>query len=113
MILKQNRKTFPKKLDFVTSPGFINKQNPRLKYNMPGQGPSVVITDYGVFGFSDQTHEMILRELHPGVTLEDLRQNIAWPVSTTDQIVETQAPSPEELRILREELDPGKVYLKS
>jgi len=111
IIAKQNKRTFPQKIDFVTSPGFIDQDNQRGKYNMPGKGPALVITNLGVYDFSGLTHEMILREIHPGVSIEDIKANISWDIKINSDLIRTKSPTKEELRIIREELDPGKTYL--
>jgi len=111
IILKQNKRTFPKKIDFITSPGFINQTNQRLKYDMPGKGPALVITDLGVYSFSDLTHKMILSEIHPGISIEDIKANIGWDIKFSSNLVKTKSPTKEELRIIREELDPNRIYI--
>jgi glutaconate CoA-transferase subunit B len=50
--------------------------------------------------------------LHPGVTLDDVRANMGWDPRVADDLGETIAPTPEELRLIREDLDPGGVYTK-
>jgi glutaconate CoA-transferase subunit B len=112
IILKQNKKTFPENLDFVTSPGHIDENNPRNEYEMPGKGPVLAITDLGVYTFSKDTHEMSLTEIHPGVSLSTIRENTGWKVKISDGLATTTAPSMEELRIIREDLDPDKIYLR-
>ncbi len=57
------------------------------------------------------TGEMMLVERHPKVTLEDICENLGWEVRVAPDLVETKPPTPEELRIIREELDPDHVYL--
>lgn len=112
IILKQNKKTLPKKIDFITSPGYINENNQRTEYEMPGRGPVLVITDLGVYTFSKDTHEMILSEVHPGISVETIKENIGWEVKINERLEMTAAPSEEELMIIREDLDPGKIYLR-
>jgi len=112
MVLKQSQKSFPEKIDFVTSPGFLDKTNGRKKYNMPGKGPALVITDFGVYNFSPRTHEMVLVEIHPGVELADVKANIGWKVQVSPHLRTTAPPSAEELRIIREVLDPEKIHLR-
>lgn len=112
LILKQNKKSFPERIDFITSPGYIDENNQRTKYDMPGKGPVLVITDFGVYTFSDDTHEMVLSEIHPGVSVETLRENISWEVRISDTFKRTSHPTGRELRIIREDLDPDKIYLR-
>ena len=112
IILKQNKKTLPEKIDFITSPGHIDGINQRTMHEMPGRGPVLVITDLGVYTFSKDTHEMVLSEMHPGVSLETIKENIGWEVKISESLEMATAPSEEELRIIREDLDPGKIYLR-
>lgn len=112
IILKQSKRTFPEEIDFITSPGFINGENHRIKFNMPGRGPVLVITDLGVYSFSKKDNEMILTEIHPGVSLDELKTNISWPINIDYNLAHTGPPTKEELRIIREELDPDKIYLR-
>jgi glutaconate CoA-transferase subunit B len=112
IILKQNKRTFPEKIDFITSPGFINAENPRKKYGIPGYGPILVITDIGVYTFTNDTHEMILTEIHPGVSIETIYENLSWDIQVSDLLKTTDAPTDRELKIIRKNLDPDKIYLR-
>ena len=71
-----------------------------------------MVTDLGTYAFDGSTGEMTLTTLHPGVTLEQVRDNMGWEPRVADGLGETPAPSDEELRLIREELDPGGVYTK-
>jgi glutaconate CoA-transferase subunit B len=112
LVLKQSPKSFPEKLDFVTSPGFVDGTGKRKSWGFPGSGPALVITDYGVFGFTRDTREMILREIHPGVTVAGVKANIGWDVKVSRKLAETAPPTEEELRVIREDLDPDRIYLR-
>lgn len=70
------------------------------------------MTDLGVYDF-DGSGEMRVRSLHPGVTADDVRASTGWPITVPAGIGSTPPPTPEELRILREELDPHGYYLKA
>jgi glutaconate CoA-transferase subunit B len=111
LILKQNKKTFPEKIDFITSPGFINSENPRKIFGIPGGGPTIVITDLGVYAFTNDTHEMMLIEIHPEVTVDKIRENLSWDVQLSPSLKTTESPTANELKIIREDLDPDKIYL--
>lgn len=105
----QSRRSFPEKVDFVTSPGFLDGPGRREAFGMPGGGPSAVITNLGCYEFVEG--EMTLVSLHPGCTVDDVRANIGWDVRVADDLDETKAPTNEELRIIREELDPQHLYI--
>jgi len=55
--------------------------------------------------------ELILAALHPGCTFEEVQANTGWQLKQAPQVEVTPAPTPEELRILREELDPQRIYI--
>jgi glutaconate CoA-transferase subunit B len=109
VICPQNRRAFPERVDFLTSPGFVDGLEARARLGMPGGGPVSVITDLGVYDFDGG--EMRLVSLHPGCTLETVRENTGWDVRVAAELGITEPPDPEELRIIRDELDPGRLYL--
>jgi glutaconate CoA-transferase subunit B len=111
LVLKQSRQSFPERIDFITSPGFLDKTNQRKKYHMPGKGPALVITDFGVYGFSPRTYEMVLTEIHPEISLDRVKENIGWEVKVSRRLQTTVPPTEEEIRIIRQELDPEKIHL--
>ena len=78
-----------------------------------GRGPSVVVTDLGRYGFDPGTGEMVLAAVHPGVTVEQVRAATGWDLKVADDLEATPDPTGEELRLIREELDPDGVYVKS
>lgn len=105
----QSKRGFPERVDFITSPGFVDGPEARNRLGMPGGGPSMVITDLGCYEFNDG--EMILTSLHPGDTIEQVRSNTGWDVRIARDLRTTDAPSVEELRIIREVLDPSHLYI--
>ncbi len=107
----QRKRKFPDQVDFITSPGHFSKGKDRRAWGLPGGGPGILITDLGVYTFAPPTGEMTLVERHPNVTLEDICENLGWEVRVAPDLVETRPPTPEELRIIREELDPDHIYL--
>jgi len=54
---------------------------------------------------------MILTTLHPGCTVEQVQENLGWKVKVHPELKTTDPPHPEELRIIREELDPNHLYI--
>jgi glutaconate CoA-transferase subunit B len=71
----------------------------------------VVVTDLAIYHF-DETGEMRLDSLHPGATLDQVRETIGWDPKVSAALTTTPAPSDEELRLIRVELDPGGAYTK-
>lgn len=111
VIAMHERRRFPEKCDYVTSPGWIDGDGGRKRAGLTEGGPSAVITDLGVMRFDDSTRRMYLHSLHPGVTREQVCENTGFDIDVTRSI-ETEPPSEEYLRILREEVDPERIFLK-
>ena len=109
IIAPQSKLSFPERVDFITSPGFIDGPETRARLGMPGSGPRMVITNLGCYEFTNG--EMILTSLHPGCTQEQVRNNTGWNVRLASDLKQTAEPTGEELRIIREELDPMHVYI--
>ncbi len=104
IVMPHKRRSFVERLDFVTSPGFLTGGDARQSLGLPGSGPEAVITDLGVLKFSSETREMVLESLHPGATLDHVRENTGWPLRVASNLGQTEPPTAEELRVLREEL---------
>lgn len=102
VIMPQSRRSFVERIDFTTSPGHLAGRRPK---GWIGAGPTVVVTNLGVYGFDDDG-EMVLLSLHPSVTLEQVREATAWELRVAGDLGETPSPTEEELRLIREELDP-------
>jgi len=112
VIMRQARRSFVHELDFRTSPGHSGDPAHDAARGWHGSGPTSVVTDLGTYGFDDETGEMTLLTLHPGVTIEDVVEHTGWEPKVAPAVGETPAPTAEELRLIREELDPAGVYTK-
>jgi glutaconate CoA-transferase, subunit B len=110
VIMRQARRSFVHELDFRTSPGHSGDPAHDAARGWHGSGPTSVVTDLGTYGFDDETGEMTLLTLHPGVTIEDILEHTGWEPKVAPDVGETRAPTAEELRLIREELDPSGVY---
>jgi glutaconate CoA-transferase subunit B len=107
VIMPQSKRSFVETIDFTTSPGFVDGTRPATWH---GAGPSAVVTGLGTFGFDQASGEMELATMHPGVTVEQVLENTGWDLRLADDVHETPAPSDEELRLIREDLDPEGAY---
>jgi glutaconate CoA-transferase subunit B len=112
VIMRQATRSFVERLDFRTSPGHSGDPEHDAARGWNGSGPTNVVTDLGTYVFDEATGEMTLRTLHPGVSLDDVRAGMGWDPTVAGDLGETPPPSVEELRLIREELDPGGVYTK-
>jgi len=111
IISRLNPRAFPEQVDFLTSPGQRCKGKSRQELGMPGAGPVKVITDKGVLQSDPETGEMVLTAIYPDVAVEDVKSNVGWPLRVRDHLDLIAPPGAEELRLLREVLDPKKLYL--
>ena len=112
VIMRQSRRSFVERLDFRTSPGSARATEPTtqgISMRRPGRGPTAVVTDLAVFRF-DANGEMVVSSLHPGVDRHDLKEAMAFEPIWGATAEVTDAPTDEELRLIREELDPAGVY---
>ena len=112
VIMRQAQRSFVDRLDFRTSPGHSGDPKHDAERGWSGSGPTSVVTDLGTYGFDAETGEMTLETLHPGVGFDQLRESTGWELRVTGNLGETPAPTDEELRLIREELDPDGVYTK-
>jgi glutaconate CoA-transferase subunit B len=111
VLTPHQKRRFPEKCDFRTSAGYLNGRSERDAARLRGQGPVAVVTDIG-FLEPDPTGELVLTALHPGKTADEARANTGWELKVAASLLNTEPPTEEELRILREELDPQGIYLK-
>jgi glutaconate CoA-transferase, subunit B len=112
VIMRQAKRSFVDRLDFRTSPGHSGDPAHDAARGWHGGGPTSVVTDLGTYGFDDATGEMTLMTLHPGMTLDDVHANMGWEPKVSPDLRQTPEPTPEELRLIRDELDPGGVHAK-
>ena len=102
-----DRRRFAAKLDFRTTPGYLDGGNSRYEAGLPPEtGPYRVITNLGVFGYHPETKEMMLLSVHPGVTIEDIKESTGFAMLIPNEYTVTEEPEEEELRLLRGEVDP-------
>ena len=112
VVTNHDKRRFCPKLDFVTSPGYLTGPGAREAAGLPrGTGPYRVITDLAVMGYHPDTLRMRVLSLHPGVTMERVRENTGFALDAVEGVGETAAPDPEALRILREEVDPRRYVI--
>lgn len=101
---------FPERVDFLTSAGFLHGRKQREATGVRGSGVQAVVTDIGILE-PDEAGELILTALHPDQSVEKARENTGWPLKVAADLKVTEPLRGEELRILREDLDPTGIYL--
>lgn len=110
VIMRHEKRKLPQAVSHLTSPGFPGGR-PRADCGLRGDGPHRIITDKAVIGFDTVSRSATLLSLHPGVKVEDVVENTGFELTVPDLLPETDLPSPDQLRLLREEIDPKSVYL--
>jgi glutaconate CoA-transferase subunit B len=115
VIMRQSRRSFVDHIDFRTSPGNLggaaDNERVRQEQGWLGRGPSVVVTDLGIYHF-DAAGQMRLDSMHPGVDLDQVRGAMGWEPRVAPAVASTSPPTGEELRLIREELDPEGAYTR-
>ncbi len=94
---------FVEKLDYFTSPGYLDGGDSRDRSGLfpEGSGPTMLLTTKGVFRFDDKTKELYLSQIHPGVTVEDIQKDIPWELKVAPHLKHTEAPSKDEIDFVR------------
>ena len=100
IIMIHEPRRFRERVQYLTSAGHGTGKGWRQAVGLSGGGPSKVVTSLGVFGF-DESGEMVLASLHPGITTEEVQANTGWLLRSALTMTETQAPTPEELTLIR------------
>jgi glutaconate CoA-transferase, subunit B len=101
VVLRQSRRAFVERVDFVTSVGFGNGPGTRERLGLRGAGPTRVITDLGVLEPDPDRLELTLTQLHPGITVEQARAATGWDLAVARTVRQTPPPVPDELAVLR------------
>ena len=108
----QDEKRFVEKLDFLTTPGWLNGSDSREKSGLPvGAGPYKIITNMAIMDFEPESKRMRVISIHPGYDFSDVQNKCGFELLKADKIAETRPPENNELQILREQVDPYKVII--
>jgi glutaconate CoA-transferase subunit B len=110
IIMRHEARKLKKAISFITSPGYLSGGDSREKAGLRG-GPSRVITDKAMFEFHPDTRQMMLLSIHPGNTLEDVLGTMGFTPVVPQNVPFTEPPSQEQVRIIREQIDPQRIYM--
>lgn len=112
VITPHEKRRFVPKVDFVTSPGFLDGPGARERAGLPpGTGPYKIVTNLGVMGFDAETKRMQIEAVHHGVTRQQVQDNTGFELLVAEPLHETLPPTADELRLLREEVDPHRYII--
>ena len=111
-LMRHDKLRFVEKLDFLTTPGYLTGPGARERAGLPAEtGPYRVITQLGVMGFHEESKEMMLLNVHPGVTVDDVVENTSFKLIIPEKVSITAPPTGRELQLLREEIDPSGIVI--
>jgi acyl CoA:acetate/3-ketoacid CoA transferase alpha subunit/acyl CoA:acetate/3-ketoacid CoA transferase beta subunit len=111
ILMRQDKHRFLEKLDFLTTPGYLKGFDSRENAGLPmDSGPYRVISQLGVYGFESESKQMELLSVHPGVTVEQIKQNSGFEIIIPEHISVTTPPSQQELSILKK-IDPAGMVI--
>ncbi len=108
--MQHEKRKFPKKIDYLTSPGYLDGPGAREKAGLLPGGPTAVITNLALMRFDDQTKEMYLALYYPGTTPQKILDSMEFEVDIS-RATQADPPTERELKILRERVDPQKLIL--
>jgi len=112
VITPQDKRRFVEKVDFITTPGYLDGPGAREKVGLPpGTGPHRVITNMAVLGYDEETKRMRVESIHHGFTFKDVQDNTGFELLKAPEVTETATPSEEELKILRMKVDPNRYII--
>lgn len=105
LLMPHEPRRFVEEVNYVTSPGYANDGTGREGHPAPGGGPSALVTSKATFGF-DESGELYLRSVHPGVEAADVLADFPWEVNTAEDVdagtvTTTPEPTDEELELTR------------
>jgi glutaconate CoA-transferase subunit B len=112
IIMNHQKRRFVPRVDYMTSPGFGDGAGWRRKVGLPRGGPATVITTLGILQFDTKSREMMLVSLHPGVSVDEVRDHTGWSLKIADKLSQTPEPTAEELTMLQR-FDPERYWTGS
>jgi len=108
--MQHEKRRFVEQLDYLTSVGWYQGGDSRKKLGLRRGGAMAVVTNLGVMKFDETAKEMFLAQYFPGISIDKIVESTGFPIDVSGA-AEAIAPTAEELRILREEVDPQKLIL--
>ena len=114
IITRHEKRRFPKHCDYITSPGYIDGPEGRLNAGLSSPYPDIiVITNLSVLVVDKSTGRLGIDKLMPGVNFSQVEENTGFDLGGGHKPGVVTPPTSNELKLLREEVDPGGMYIKN
>ena len=110
VIMTHEKRKMVKRLDYLTSPGFLDGPEAREKAGLIGGGPSLVVTNLCQMDFDPATKRIRLATIHLGVSIQQVLENTGFDLIIPENVPTTEPPTCEELALLRT-IDPHGIYI--
>jgi glutaconate CoA-transferase subunit B len=110
IFIKHERRRFVKKLDYFTTPGYIDGPGGREREGYRPGGPACVISDRAIMRFDEETKKMYLDACFPGVSPSEIADCTGFSIDLR-RAASLSPPTAEELCILRQQVDPQRLIL--
>lgn len=112
IVVEHDKRNFVDKVDFISGVGYLDGPGARERLGLTGGGPGIIFTDKAIFDFHPETKLARLRSIHPGTSLDEVRDNTGYTHDYIPaEVPETPLPTDEEIRLIREVIDPRGVLL--
>jgi glutaconate CoA-transferase subunit B len=112
IVVEHEKRNFVDRVDFISGVGYLDGPGGREKLGLTGKGPCIILTDKAIFDFDSETKLARLKSIHPGVSLDEVIENTGYAHDfVPEKVPETPPPTDEELKLIREVIDPRGVLL--
>jgi len=111
IIAKHQKRKLVEAVDFITTVGYLRGSNSRKEEGLPACSEIKVITNLCTLSFNNATREMQVESLHPGITSLQVKENSGFDIFIDENVKQTDLPTIEELQLLRNKIDPNKLYI--
>ena len=111
LMINMQARRFMERVDYITSPGYLDGYEAREKAGLLGGGPEAIITDKFLMRFDPITKEAFVASVHPGATMEEIKSLVSWDLKFSPDLQETEPPTDEQVRVTRT-LDSEGIYLR-
>jgi len=112
VIMPHEKRNFVDRVDFVSGAGYLDGPGSRERLGLQRGGPCMILTDKAVFRFDGASRLAVLHSVHPGIEVEEVVASTGYTHDFVSQPVKTTpAPTREQLRLMREAIDPGSAMM--